>query len=228
MRRMPLCSRGSSKAREKSGLRGMTLVEVSVAAGILMLLLAAIVGIYQSSARVWRKVDIRTSLLRELQVAVRYLERGLEVSHSFGLDRAPTLNALAYLSALDGNDEIHVNDQGKPEWQRFVIVYVDAKGLLRRREESLTPSRAVPPTFKEATGYQLAPYLTYNPPKPADRFLTHSGIIETLELKNGGNYGSLYELIIQAKQKKTELGARVGDPDKFETLEIRTKISLRN
>ncbi len=220
MRRTLPSKRGPLKACAKLAIRGMTLVEVSVAAGILLMLLGAIVGIYMSSARVWRKVDIRTSLLRELQVAVRYLERGLEVTQSFGLARAPTINALAYLSALDGSDDLLVNTEGKPMWQKFVIVYVDDKGLLRRREEPLGAPKAKPPAFKEAMGYQLKPYFTYNPSKTQDRFLTHSGTITKLELKNSGNYGSLYELILQAEQFKNS--------SEKEKLEIRTKLSLRN
>lgn len=203
-----------SKSRNQNR-RGMSLIEIDVAAAILILLFGAIVLIYQVCAKVWRKVDIRTGLLRELQVAVRYLERGLEVTHPYGLARAE--NALAYLSATDEDDNIVVGGNGGPAWQKFVIFYVDADGRLRRRLVELSTPETDPPTFRESLGAELSDYLV---PNPDDRHLTHSGTITLLSLENAGNYGSLFELVLQAEQLK--------ESDQVEKLEVRTKVSIRN
>lgn len=196
--------------------RGLTIVEVSVAAAILLMLFAAISLIYQSSARVWRKVDLRTSLLREAQIAARNLERELEVSHAFGIARAE--NAFAYLSARKDNGDIDVDSKGELLWQRFIIIFVDEEGRLRERVLQLgTPSRRAP-TFQEETGVKLPDYLTGA--IDTDRHLTHSGRITQLTLENAGNYGSLFELVIAGEQ--------MVNSTQTENLALRTKVSVRN
>ena len=197
---------------------GLSYVEVLVASSILLLLFGAISMIYHSSSQVWRKVDHRTSLLRELQVAVRFIERGVEVSHPFGLARAE--KALAYLSAEDGDNKISLDAQGKPRWQKFFIVFVDEDGRLRRRELPLTPPNSKPPTFQDEFGVTLQAYLDSQGAESGDRHLTHSGTITRFALENAGHYGSLFELIIEAEQMKNST--------EKERLEIRTKISVRN
>ena len=196
--------------------RGLTIVEVSVASAVLLMLFAAISLIYQSSARVWRKVDLRTSLLREAQIAARNLERDLEVSHAFGIARAD--NAFAYLSARKNNDDIDVDSRGELLWQRFIIVFVDEEGRLRQRALQLsTPSRRAP-TFQEETGVKLSDYLSGA--VNTDRHLTHSGRITQLSLENAGHYGSLFELVIEGEQ--------MVNSTESESLTIRTKLSVRN
>ena len=196
--------------------RGLTIVEVSVAGAILLMLFAAISMIYQSGARVWRKVDLRTSLLREAQVAARNLERDLEVSHAFGIARAE--NAFAYLSARKDNDDIDMDSRGELLWQRFIIVFVDEEGRLRERSMQLsTPSRRAP-TFQEETGLRLSDYMSGS--VPTDRHLTHSGRITQLSLENAGHYGSLFELVIEGRQ--------MVNSTETETLAMRTKVSVRN
>ena len=197
--------------------RGFTVPEVVVAAGVLLMLFAAITLIYSSSAKVWRKVDLRTSLLRESQIAMRNLERGLEVSHPFGIARAD--NAIAYLSTADSNNNISMNSQGEPLWQNFLIVYVDPDGLLRRRLLPLRTPTSRAPTFEEETGVVLRDYLTTGP-EESDRFLTHSGKITSFRVENSGHYGSLLEITIEAIEPKNS--------DENEDFVLTTKVSVRN
>ncbi len=198
-------------------VRGLSIAEVLVASGVLLLLFAAISQCYYTASQVWRKVDLRTSLLRELQVVARYLERGLEVSHPFGLARAD--NALAYLSASDEDNQLQLSDLGRPEWQRYIIVYVDGEDRLRRREVPLSPTRERAPTFQEVFGTTLAGYLAGGP-QTGDRYLTHSGRILRLDLENSGDYGSLFQLTIVAE--------RMRNSTETEELILQTKVSLRN
>ena len=201
---------------ERTAIRGLSIAEVVVASGILLLLFGAISMIYSSSATVWRKVDLRTSLLREAQIAARNLERGLEVSHPFGIARSD--NAIAYLSATDDDDDIEVDSQGRLMWQRFIIVYVDPDGRLRRRVLPLATPSSHAPSFVEETGVTLRDFLTS--PEPTDRHLTHSGRITLFSLENSGHYGSLFELTIEGEQLKNSTDR--------ETLTIKTKVSVRN
>lgn len=196
--------------------KGLSLVEVSVTVGILLLLFGAISLIYQSSARVWRKVDSRTALLRETQVVARNLERALEVTHPFGLARAD--NAVAYLSATDASNTLETDAEGRLLWKRFVILYVDPAGRIRRRYLPLAGPTPDPPSFQQETGASLEDFLTG--PEPTDSYLTHTGVITRFELKNSGDYGSLYELIVEGEEP-------VGTGRK-EHMSLRTKVSIRN
>jgi hypothetical protein len=202
--------------RRSKSFSGLTIAEVVVASGILLMLFAAISMIYKSSADVWRKIDLRTSLLREAQIAVRNMERGLEISHPFGIARAD--NAIAYLSGTDDNDVIVVDPQGELLWQRFIIVYVDPDGRLRKRILPLGTPTARAPSFVEETGVALRDYLTG--PEATDRHLTHSGRITRFSLENSGHYGSLFELTIDGEQLKNST--------ETENLTIRTRVSVRN
>ena len=197
---------------------GLTFIEVMVASSILLLLFGAISIIFHSSSQVWRKVDRRTSLLRELQVAVRYIERGVEVSHPFGLARAD--KTLAYLSSEDENNDIALDAEGRPMWQKFAVVFVDPEGRLRRRLLPLATPSAQATSFQDEFGVPLQAYLSLHGAQNEDRHLTHSGKITGFALENAGSYGSLFELVIEAEQPKNS--------DETERLEIRTKISVRN
>ncbi|MFA5508215.1 MAG: hypothetical protein WC314_26260 [Vulcanimicrobiota bacterium] len=200
----------------RSSRAGLTIAEVLVASSVLMLLFGAISLIYYSGSQVWRKVDLRTSLLRELQVAARYIERGVEVSHPYGLTRAE--NALAYLSATDDDNELSFDSEGRPNWTKFVLVYIDDEDRLRQRELPLDPVKSQPPSFKDEMGVTFESFLSTM--EPAGRYLTHSGKVTALALENAGNYGSLFELRIEAEQMKNST--------EKEILEIRTKLSIRN
>jgi len=179
--------------------------------------MAILTMVYVRGSHVWRKVEINTSLLRELQVAMRTLERDLATSNPIGLTRGT--NSVAYLSCKDLHDTIRVNDRGKPIWQKFVILYVDEAGLLRKREILRSLPGPEPVAFEQETGETLDEYLT-NYPQPQDQRLTHSGAITELSLTRTGDYGSLYELLLQAEDHL--------DSDRVETLELKTMVSVRN
>ena len=197
--------------------RGTTVIEMSIGAVLLLLILGVLSSIYVQGSAVWRKVDKETSLLRELQVAVRNLERELELGHPHGLTIGT--QALAYLSCQDANNDITLNDRGEPVWQKFTLVYVDPEGLLRRREVARSAPDTNPLSFEEEFGTDLDTYLSNNP-DPDDRRLTHLGDITRFELESSGRFGSLYELRLEAEQLKNST--------ETETLQLTTQVSVRN
>lgn len=202
--------------RPVNALRGTTVLEMVVAAGVFLLLLAVLVVTYTRGASVWKKVEHQTSLLRELQVATRHLQRHLETTHHLGVTLGD--QKLAYLDAADAEGQLELNDRGEPIWQRWLVVYVDPEGRLRRREITRTDADASPRSFREEVGTDLDTYLTG--PLPDDRVLTHSGRITEFKLEPTGNYGSLYELVIRAEEEKNST--------EVEKLELKTNISVRN
>lgn len=196
--------------------RGTTVIELVIATVVFMGLMALLVFTYTRGAAVWKKVEHQTSLLRELQVATRHLERNLETSHPLGI----TLGSqkLAYLAAADSDGQIVLNGRGEPLWHRWVVVYVDPEGRLRQREIDRGDPAEPPRSFEEEIGVPLDDYLTGA--LPDDRLLTHSGEILDFRFEPTGDYGSLYELAIRAQEMKNSTEA--------EKLELKTEISVRN
>lgn len=194
----------------------MTLVEVLVTSGILLLLLAVLTGVYVRGSSVWRKVESKTELLRELQVALRRIERNLSISHPKGVTRGE--KALAYLSLQNADGKIEVVDLG-PVWQKFVTVYVDADGLLREASVPRSVPDSLAPSFIEANGFSLDDYLT-NFPNPDHQRLTHSGEITLFQLTPTGDYGSLYNLEVTALKKNGS--------DITEKVQLESAVSVRN
>ena len=163
--------------------KGTTAVELIVATSIFLLLMAVLVFIYTRGAAVWKKTEHQTSLLRELQVATRHLQRNIETSHPLGITLGE--QKLAYLDADDAEGELRLNDRGEPIWQRWIVVYVDPDGKLRRREIERTDADAEPRAFQEEVGVTLDDYLTG--PLEDDRFLTHSGKVTEFRFEPTGN-----------------------------------------
>jgi type II secretory pathway pseudopilin PulG len=196
---------------------GLTIIEVVVASSILLLIMAVLTAVYVRGSHVWRKVEKNTTLLRELQVVLRTLERDIATGHPIGLTPAP--QALAYLSCKDQNDVPRATDRGEPIWQRFVLFYVDGVGLLRRRELPLSSPSAEPIAFEQETREPLDVYLA-NYPQPDDRRVTHSGKITEFSVTRTGDYGSLYEIVLKAEDQL--------DSDRTETVDLKTIVSVRN
>lgn len=210
--------------QKRSGRLGLSISEVMVAAGVLLALFAALTMIYTSSSRVWRKVDRRTSLLRELTLALRHLERDLEVTDSHGLSSAE--NAVCYLSTKDEDEVPVLETDGRQLWQKFVVVFLDS-GRLRKRVLPLSAPSVEPMTFQDFQGQKLGNYL--GGAVSTDRFLTHSGQLNEFEVKSAElflppselkNYGSLYEITVR--------GEREIDSQNKEKIDLTTRVSLRN
>lgn len=202
---------------KRSRSSGLTMIEIMVVSGIMLLLMLVLTSIYVRGSRVWLKVDRETELLREIQVAMRYLERDITTGNPRGLTRGN--NALAFLSCQDADRQIHFNDRGQPIWQKFVVMYVDSNGTLRSREVPRPTPSTIPVSFEEDMGSLLDDFLTDNP-NPNDRRLTHSGRIIELSLTPSGDYGSLHTLVVEAEQDKVD--------KPLENIRLETELSVRN
>ncbi len=196
--------------------QGTSVLELIVATSIFLLLMAVLVFVYTRGAAVWKKTEHQTSLLRELQVASRHLQRNLETSHPLGITLGE--EKLAYLDADNAEGDLELDDRGEPIWQRWIVVYVDGEGKLRQREITRTDADSRPRSFQEEVGASLDDYLTGA--LEDDRYLTHSGNITEFRFEPTGNYGSLYELAMKAEEQKNST--------EVESLELKTEISVRN
>lgn len=193
----------------------MSLVEVLVTSGILLLLLAVLTAVYVRASSVWRKVDMKTELLRELQVALRKLERNLELSHPKGVAKGD--KSVAYLSLRDKDDKVVMDPLG-PVWQKFVAVYVDPTGFLREATVFRASPNPTPCSFSEETGATLDQWLGMTA-NTDHRLLTHSGQVTQFELTRTGDYGSLYELKVAAERKNGS--------DITEKVQLQSVVSVR-
>lgn len=196
---------------------GLSLIEVIIVSTVLLLLVGILTVTFVRGTKVWKKVENETTLLRELQTAIRNLERDLSTGQPYGLTQSDM--AVATLSCRDNDDRPIVNDRGEPIWSKFVLQYVDNAGLMRIRTVDIGAPTSEGKAFEEETGTTLGDYLN-NFPEPQDRRLTHSGRITKFELTPVGNYGSLYELELEAEETV--------NTDQVDTLSLKTTVSVRN
>ena len=196
---------------------GLSLLETVVVASILLLLVGILTVSLVRGARVWKKVENETTLLREVQTILREMERSISTGHPYGLTAGT--NSIALLSCQDNQEKPLVNNRGEPVWNKFVIYYVDNVGLLRKRVLQLGTPSSEALSFEEETGQNLDQYLNQFP-RQDDRRLTHSGRVTLMKLKSKGDYGSLYEINLEAEETVNY--------DRVDTLKLSTTIGVRN
>lgn len=144
---------------------GHTLLELVVTGVILLLLMAALMGVYAVGTRSWAQTESQGHLLSDLQVASVSLTQELERSAYDGL----TVNddALSVLSAADSEGRLELDlASGAIHWQRYLIFYFDSQAQALRRLalslDSAAPQRTVPAPLETWSGPQGArPLLDY-------------------------------------------------------------------
>lgn len=148
-----------------SSQRGLTLVELMVAATLLGLLTFAMFAIYRMGASAWAKGSVRSEMLADLQVATARLEKDLGRSTYSSFSVGAGGSAVSFLTPVDDTaPQTFESITGAPLWRRYVLYWLDAaSGELRRREVPLpagAPEESAPgPIESFGTSGPLALYL---------------------------------------------------------------------
>ena len=144
--------------------RGVTLIELMVASGLLAVLTAVLFLAWNTGAQSWLTASRKTDRLSRLQLALRQLEKGLESSSSQGLayQNGPTIVAfpVAYpLKTSPATGFVYLPGSSSPQWQKYLVYYFDAPGRsLRAREVAISSTNLAAktttplPAFDDGSG----------------------------------------------------------------------------
>lgn len=108
---------------------GVTLIELSVASTILLILTGILFASWSSGAQAWLTASQKGDLLVKAQLAFRKIERALEASsgQSRAYENAPS-GCLSFassfgLSDTSGSSQFIASNTGEVQWQKYVVIY---------------------------------------------------------------------------------------------------------
>lgn len=110
-----------------------------VAMSLFGILMTALYAIFQFGLSAWHKTNTKNELLQEVQVLNFKLQQDLEVSTLASLSADGTQGVVAFLTPLDEDGDFVLDSRGRPEWQAYVIYYLDATENVVYRREVIVP-----------------------------------------------------------------------------------------
>jgi len=136
----------------------MSLIDLVVAMGLLLLLLSFLFVIFFLGAKAWRKTDDRFELLRNTQVVISQLSREAERGSAFSVTILPG-RAVSFLSPMDNNNHFVTDTLGDVRWERYRVFYHDPAS----QEVRLVDIPLLATSFERRT------------PQPIERFVSTTG-----------------------------------------------------
>lgn len=123
--------------------RAVSLLEVLIAAALILTVLAVAVKVFVPAVETWNTGQQRSTAQQQVFVAARWLrtdiEKALPGSFRWQDER---------LSMLGPGDPLEYDDFGRPRWREVISYYLDDQDRLRRQTEALPddadPRDAVP------------------------------------------------------------------------------------
>lgn len=103
----------------------MTVIELTVAMGLFLLLTTALFAIFLLGGKAWRKTDDRSELLRNTQNVASQIAREAERSNVISVTIVPG-RAVSFLSPMNDDGNSVTDNFGLIRWERYVIFYHDA------------------------------------------------------------------------------------------------------
>lgn len=137
----------------------MTVMDLMVAMGLLMLLLSFLFSIFFLGGKAWRKTDDRYELLRNTQAVLSQISREAERSNIFSLSILPG-RAVSFLSPMNAAGNFVTDTLGDVRWERYLIFYHDAAS----QEVRMVDVPLLAGSFERRT------------PQPIDRFVSATGM----------------------------------------------------
>lgn len=144
--------------RSSSSQRGMTMLEMAIALGLLGFVFAAVFGLYLSGLTLWSGNDSRSQLLQGVQVSNRSLRASVSDSTAAGVSVSADGKILAVISPRDLNGDTDLSPQGLRRWQSWDVYYQDGNYLRRTQvawSGATAAEREVPDTLENITSLTL-------------------------------------------------------------------------
>jgi hypothetical protein len=197
----------------------MTLIDLTVAMGLFMLLTAALFAIFFLGGKAWRKTDDRYELLRNTQVVAAQIAREAERSSAFSVTLIPG-RAVSFLSPVNDAGNVVTNNLGDIRWERYVAFYLD----VATQEVRMVDVPLLPTSFERGT------------PQPIERFVSLTGMRPLADyLVDGRILGrriTLFEPELPPGSKRLNVRLRTVQPSTTRspdlTLDMATHAFMRN
>lgn len=120
--------------------RGHTLAEMMVAVALLGIMMGAILYLYLTGGRAVSQGDVRSDLLRCLQVTSQTLTREVETGTYAGLSVQPAGLAILGAAPPEGGSPTLALD-GSVVWRKYVVFWLNpGEKTVRRRDYPIPPS----------------------------------------------------------------------------------------
>ncbi|MBS2035225.1 hypothetical protein JST97_09560 [bacterium] len=136
----------------------MNLLDLVVAMGLLMMLLAGLFAVFFSGGKAWRKTDDRYELLHNTQNVLAQVSREAERSTVFSVSIIPG-RAVSFLSPMNDSGNFVTDTLGDERWERYLVFYHDPV----KQEVRMVDVPLLPGSFERRT------------PQPIERFISLSG-----------------------------------------------------
>lgn len=137
----------------------MSLIDLTVAMSLFLMLLGMLFTIFFLGSKAWRKTDDRYELLRNTQAVASQINREAERANIYSVSIIPG-RAVSFLSPMNAAGNFVTDNLGDVRWERYVIFYLDAPS----QEVRMVEVPLLPGSFERRT------------PQPIDRFVSLSGV----------------------------------------------------
>ncbi|MFN8612078.1 MAG: hypothetical protein U0931_31325 [Vulcanimicrobiota bacterium] len=206
-------------ATRAQGRAALSILDLTVAMGLLMVLLAILFAIFFLGGKAWRKTDDRYELLRNTQTVIAEISREAERTNIFSLSILPG-RALSFLSPMNSAGNFVTDALGDVRWERYLVFYHEPTS----QEVRMVDVPLLPASFERRT------------PQPIDRFLSATGIRPLSSYLVGGRvlgrHITLFEPAQPAGSKRLTLTIHTVQPSTSGaadlTLDISASALMRN
>jgi type II secretory pathway pseudopilin PulG len=126
-------------------MRGFTIVETLIAAGLMAVLVVALFAGWSRSAQAMDVAQERSQMVSQAQILFRQLDQALENSTADSVEITDAPSALSFVSAygVRGTSEaqtFEVRNDGTVRYQRYSVLYLDESERTLRLKELAIPN----------------------------------------------------------------------------------------
>lgn len=197
----------------------MSVVDLVVAMGLLLMLLSVLFAIFFLGSKAWRKTDDRFELLRNTQTVIAQIAREAERGTVFSVTILPG-RAVSFLSPINNQGNFVTDTLGDVRWERYLIFYHDPAS----QEVRLVEVPLLPASFERGT------------PQPIERFVSATGMHPLSYYLTGGRVLgkriTRFEPELPDNTKHLKLSIRTVQPSTTRTadltLDIASNAFMRN
>lgn len=133
----------------------MTLIELSIYASLLMMLMLAIYGTFAASIKYFTVAQAQTDLQNAAQTSIMHIITDISESTSADLSTDTVPAGVIFVSARSNDGGFQSDSNGNILWQKWVCYYFDAtSGTIVRQTKSFTPSTTPPPSTLHTTDFK--------------------------------------------------------------------------